>query len=282
MTRYLSHSHMSAAIVVLSALICTAPVSTVHASTLDSGADPEQMSGAKTASAGDTAASSEASQKSAQKTPQKAPQKTSPRTSAPKRRSDFGIDLFAQIGNTSFTAADSFEAILGTSSGSIFGGGGQVRLPFNLFARLDVSRFKKDGERVFVSNGDVFKLGIPTTITITPIEVTGGYRHALSFGRSVKGGRTFRLVPFGGAGFGRLPYKERADFAVAGDDVEESFTSYHVIGGVDAPIWRWFGAGVEYQHRWVRNAIGNSGVSAEFDEDDLGGGTFRVRLMLSF
>jgi hypothetical protein len=256
MTRYLSP--MPAAIAVLAALIWTASSSTVHASASNGSTDDEQ--------------------KSAQKTPPKPP----PRTSAPKRGDNFGIDLFAQIGNTSFTAVDSFEAILGTSSGSVFGGGGQVRLPFNLFARLDISRFEKDGERVFVSNGDVFKLGIPTTITITPIEVTGGYRHELAFGRSKKGGPTFRLVPFGGAGFGRLQYKERADFAVAGDDVEENFTSYHVIGGVEAPIWRWFGAGVEYQHRWVRDAIGNSGVSAEFDEDDLGGGTFRVRLMFSF
>lgn len=250
MTRHVSH--MPTAIALLSALICIAPPSTIYAQT--------------------------STQKSAQKTPPK----TSPRPNAPKPRDNFGVDLFAQIGNTSFTAADSFEAILGTSSGTVFGGGGQVRLPFNLFARLDVSRFKKDGERVFVSNGDVFNLGIPTTVTITPIEVTCGYRRELSFGRPSKSGRTFRLVPFGGAGFGRLQYKERADFAVAGDDVDESFTSYHVIGGVEVPIWQWFGAGVEYQHRWVRDAVGNGGVSAEFNEDDLGGGTFRFRLMFSF
>jgi hypothetical protein len=162
----------------------------------------------------------------------------------------------------------------------MLGGGGQFRLPLHLFARVDVSQFKEIGERVFVSNGDVFKLGIPTTITLTPIEVTGGFRHEL--GRSSKGGGTFRLAPFGGAGFGRLQYQERADFATTGEDVEQNFTSYHVIGGVDAPIWRWLGAGVEYQHRWVRDAIGQGGVSAELNETDLGGGTFRVRLMVSF
>ena len=287
-TRALSHT--PAAIVILSALLWTAPAA--HAATLSANSDSAPKRDSKTAtasettSAGETAAAVEPSaastQPSARASAQKRPQKTPPRINAPKRGDDFGIDLFAQFGNTSFTAVESFAAILGTSSGRMFGGGGQVRLPFHLFARVDVSQFKEIGERVFVSNGDVFKLGIPTTITIMPIEVTGGLRHELSFGRSSKGGSTFRLVPFGGAGVGRLKYQERADFATAEDDVEENFTSYHVIGGVDAPLWRWLSVGVEYQHRWVRDAIGKGGVSAEFNETDLGGGTFRVRFMISF
>lgn len=265
----------------LSALLWTAPG--VHAASLGASSDSAQKRDSRTASAGGTAAPVEAStQQPAQMSAQKRPQKTPPRTSLPQRRDDLGVDLFAQFGNTSFTAAESFAAILGTSSGRMFGGGSQIRLPFNLFARVDVSRFKENGERVFVSNGEVFKLGVPTTITITPLEVTGGYRHELSLGRSSKGGSTFRLVPFGGAGLGRLQYQERADFATTGDDVDENFTSYHVIGGVEVPIWRWLGAGVEYQHRWVRDAIGNGGISAELNEDDLGGGTFRVRFMLRF
>jgi hypothetical protein len=256
--------YMPVTIGLLSALLSIAPERAAHASSLEGVPDQESRS--------TTTAASEAP---AQR------QNPSPRPSAP-RRPGIGVDFFAQVGNTSFTASESFEAILDSSSGSVFGGGGQIRLPFNLFARIDVSRFRRDGERVFVSSGDVFKLGIPTTITVTPIEITGGYRHELSFGRRTKGASAFRLVPFGGGGAGRLQYKERADFSIAGDDVEESFTSYHVIGGVEAPIWRWIGAGFEYQHRWVPDAIGHGGVSAEFNEDDLGGGTFRVRLIVSF
>jgi opacity protein-like surface antigen len=268
-----SLSHRPAAIAMLSALLWTAPVA--HAAMLGADSDSAQERDSRTASVGDTAAPVEAST-------QTRPQKTPPRTSLPKPKDDLGVDLFAQFGSTSFTAAESFAAILGKSTGSTFGGGGQIRLPLNLFVRVDVSRLKEIGERVFVSNGEVFKLGIPTTITITPIEVTGGYRHELSFGGSSKGGSGLRLVPFGGAGVGRLQYQESADFAAADEDVDTNFTSYHVIGGVEVPIWRWLGTGVEYQHRWVRDAIGTGGVSAEFNEDDLGGGTFRVRLMLRF
>ena len=107
---------------------------------------------------------------------------------------------------SSFTAKESFEAILDTSSGPFFGGGGQVNLPLNLFARVDVTRFKKDGERAFVSNGQVFKLGIPTTITVMPIEFTGGYRREFAV-RPPRAAEArlapepgFRIIPFAGGG----------------------------------------------------------------------------------
>jgi opacity protein-like surface antigen len=190
---------------------------------------------------------------------------------------------FVDLGQTSFTAKDSFEAILDSSSGPFFGGGGQVNLPLNLFARVDVTRFKKDGERAFVSNGQVFKLGIPTTITMTPIEVTGGYRRELAFGRrNSRTGQGFKLIPFAGGGAGVVQYKETAGFAQPGDDVDESFTSYHFLGGVEVPLWKFLGVGVEYHHRWVPDALGTGGVSEQFNETDLGGGTFRFRVMFGF
>lgn len=211
----------------------------------------------------------------------------------------FGVSGFVDLGQGAFTAKDSFEAILDSSSGPFFGGGGQVQLPWNLFGRVDITRFQKDGERAFVSGTEVFKLGIPTTITVMPIEFTGGYRRPLVLGRGrpkqppPRGGKPassaakapgkgFTLVPYGGGGVGSVQYKETADFAQAGDDVNERFSSYHVLGGVEVPIWWRIGAAVEYQHRWVPDALGTSGVSKEFNETDLGGGTFRIRIMVSF
>jgi hypothetical protein len=194
----------------------------------------------------------------------------------------FGASAFIDFGTTSFSATESFEAILDTSSGPIFGGGGQVNLPANLFARVDVTRFKKDGERAFVTpSGEVFKLGIPATIEVMPIEFTGGYRHELTFGRR---GRSpgFRIIPFAGGGAGVVQYKESSDFAQPGDDVDESFTSYHFLGGVEVPLWKFLGVGVEYHHRWVPDALGTGGVSEQFNETDLGGGTFRFRVMFGF
>jgi opacity protein-like surface antigen len=205
-------------------------------------------------------------------------------------RKQFGVSGFVDLGQSSFTAKDSFEAILDTASGPFFGGGGQVNLPLNLFARVDVTRFRKDGERAFVSNGDVFKLGIPTTITVMPIEVTGGYRREFRLGRGPARGAKpgarpsegFRLIPYVGGGAGVVKYKETADFAQAGDDVDESFTSYHFLGGVEVPLWKFVGVGAEYHHRWVPDALGTGGVSAEFNETDLGGGTFRFRVIVGF
>jgi len=197
-------------------------------------------------------------------------------------KKSLGVSGFVDLGQTSFAASDSFEAILDTSSGPIFGGGGQVNLPLNLFARVDVTRFKKDGERAFVTpSGEVFKLGIPATIEVMPIEFTGGYRREFVFGR--RGNSPgFRLIPFAGAGAGVVQYKETSDFAQAGDDVDESFTSYHIVGGVEVPLWKWIGVGAEYHHRWVPDALGTGGVSEQFNETDLGGGTFRFRVMFGF
>jgi opacity protein-like surface antigen len=210
-----------------------------------------------------------------------------PARTATAPRKSIGVSGFVDFGTTSFTASDSFEAILDTSSGPIFGGGGQVNLPLNLFARVDVTRFKKDGERAFVTNGEVVKLGIPTTIEVMPIEFTGGYRRELTFGRRgpARGARAsegFRIIPFAGGGVGVVQYKETGDFAQAGDDVDESFTSYHFIGGVEVPLWKFIGVGAEYHHRWVPDALGTGGVSAEFNETDLGGGTFRFRVIFGF
>ncbi len=108
-----------------------------------------------------------------------------------------------------------------------------------------------------------------------------------SFGRRgpARGGRPsegFRIIPFAGAGAGVVQYKETADFAQAGDDVDESFTSYHFVGGVEVPLWKFLGVGAEYHHRWVPDALGTGGVSEQFNETDLGGGTFRFRVIVGF
>ena len=62
----------------------------------------------------------------------------------------------------------SFDAILGTTSGPVVGGGGQVAVlagPLrNVFFQVDFSQFEETGERVFVSGGEVFRLGIRKTI----------------------------------------------------------------------------------------------------------------------
>ena len=70
-------------------------------------------------------------------------------------RTALGIRGFADLGSTSFTASESFETILGSSSGMVFGGGGEAVLPMNVFIAVRASRFHRTGHRVFSPRGTV-------------------------------------------------------------------------------------------------------------------------------
>jgi hypothetical protein len=180
---------------------------------------------------------------------------------------------FADIGSTTFTATESFTTILGSATGVMFGGGVEGELPLHIFASVRASRFREKGERVFVFEGERFGLQVPSTITVTPLEFTGGYRIVR---------RGWRVVPYGGAGIGRYQYQESSEFADASENVKQSFASYHVLGGAEFRISRWIGAGGEAQWATVPDALGQdpNGVSSAFNESDLGGFTFRAKIVI--
>lgn len=199
------------------------------------------------------------------------------------------VQAFGEVAWDVFAASKSFEAVLGSSSGVSYGGGARITHRSGLFGQVDISRFKKDGSRVIVSDGQVFPLNIPTTITSTPIDVTLGVEARVSrrrrpgrgpaFGGRGAGGAAPRSVSYYvGGGLGSLGYRETARFATTGDDTSDRFRSYHVMGGVHVPVWNPIGLGFDLQKRWVKDAIGTAGVSEAFDETDLGALTFRVRI----
>lgn len=195
------------------------------------------------------------------------------------------VRLSGHLGYTTFTASDTFEAVLDKSGGPVYGGGVGVLLGRRLFVDVQVSRFSADGERVFVTDDlQVFPLGIPTTVTTTPIDVSVGWRFAPGAPRPglAPARQGFRPVPFVGGGVGLLQYDETADFAESGDDVSDSFGSYHVLGGVELPFTSRIGASVDGLYRWVPDAIGEGGASAVFGDTDLGGLTIRVRATFTF
>lgn len=196
------------------------------------------------------------------------------------------LRVSGHAGLTGFAATDSFDAILGTTSGATYGGGAGVLLGRHLFVDAQVSRFSADGERVFVTNDrQVFQLGIPTTVTVTPFDLSVGWRFtpgAPRPGRPARRPGGFRPVPFGGGGVGLVQYRETAEFAQAGDDVSESHASYHVLGGVELPISRRIAVSADGLYRWVPDALGESGVSAVYGETDLGGYTIRARAIFTF
>src|SRR5690242_20473007 len=76
------------------------------------------------------------------------------------------IRVFGDLGITTFTAARSFDAILGTNRGLVFGGGVEALLPYDLFVALRASRFQHDGHRVFLFEGERFELDADTTISV--------------------------------------------------------------------------------------------------------------------
>jgi opacity protein-like surface antigen len=185
---------------------------------------------------------------------------------------DVGFRGFGDVGSTRFAASESFDAVLGTHTGVVFGGGAEAVFG-HIFVGVRASRFQKDGTRVFVSGDEVFDLGIPTTIRITPVLITGGYRFAVA---------DRRVVPYVGGGIGWHRYSETSDFAADDEDVSETNTGYHLSGGAEVRLGELFGIAGEVEWSRVPDALGQNPntVSAAFDETDLGGVTVRVKVVV--
>ena len=183
----------------------------------------------------------------------------------------FAFRGFADTGSTTFAAKQSFKTIFGSESGMVYGGGIEA-VERNAFLNLRASRFRKTGERVFIFEGEEFRLGIPATVTITPIELNAGYR--FDFGSWV--------IPYAGLGGGLHKYTETSPFNGDGENVKDSFYGYQVTGGAEFRLARWLGAAAEAQWTRVPNALGqdDTGVSKMFEETDLGGTTFRVKIVI--
>ena len=166
------------------------------------------------------------------------------------------------------SSSESFETLFDTSRLTVFGGGIEGRhLWRGLFVRGAFWTTSEDGERVYIDDGEVFPLGIPLEVTLTPIELSAGWR----FGRP-----SSRIVPYAGAGVVFLQYKETSSLGEEEEDVDESTTGYVAFGGVEFAVSRWLGVGVEAHYRGIADILGDEGVSAYYGEDSLGGFTARV------
>jgi hypothetical protein len=203
------------------------------------------------------------------------PQPAQPARRAPAPPADSGLRVrgFGDLGLRWFAAPDTFDAVLGSKSGTLFGGGAEVVWGRHLSVSFDISRFQATGERVFVSNGEVFRLGLDTDVRITPLAVTVAYRFPRP--RSA-------LTPFVGGGVNWHRYDETSAFAAAGEDVSSTFAGFHATGGAEWRLARLVAvAGVG---RWVSvpGAIGQEPTSAAraFGEENLGGFEAKVRVVV--
>lgn len=191
--------------------------------------------------------------------------------SKPQQSKSVQIGGFAMVGNMTFTAKESFDAILGAHSGPIYGGGAHIGLPWGgLFAEVGAWRYQDSGERVFVYNGTTIPLGIHTDVKLTPIELSAGWR--FRFRKAPK------IFPYLAGGYTSMRYQETSDFADKSENVDDNFGGYHLYGGAEYKITKWFGVAGELAWTTIPNSIGEGGVSQSFNEDNLGGTSFRFKI----
>jgi len=195
--------------------------------------------------------------RAAQPPPRRAPQ-------PPVRVRGYGI-----FGITQLAAADTFDAVAGTTRRPVFGGGAQVtNLWKSIFADVAFSRLRSiEGQRVFVNGGTVFGLGIPLQVQLQALDVAAGWR--TTYGR---------VAPYAGGGISYLMYNETSDFADAADNVDTGGAGPLVLGGVDVAISRWLHGGAELRYRSIFGILGENGASAAFNEKNAGGFSAAVRI----
>ena len=191
-------------------------------------------------------------------------------TRPPAPRGPLHIRAFGQTGGTLFAADDSFDTILGSPFGPIVGGGAQVVFPNLSFVQVSFERFRETGTRALVSGTNVFTLDEPATVTVEALLATVGYR-----ARTHK-----RFAPYLGAGLGWHMLTEESPNGAARQEKDK--IGFHVIGGSELVLGRVFALAGEVQWSTVPKAIGETGVSLAFAEDDLGGTTFRFKVIVGY
>jgi len=182
------------------------------------------------------------------------------------------IRPFVMVTDQSFAAADSFKAAFSKTLFPFFGGGVQVLVHDRFFAEFGASHFRQNGERAYRGGGQAFKLGIPLTATITPVEITGGYRFRLR--------QLPRVRPYVAAGFGSYGYKETSAFADPGEDVDTRHSGFVLNGGAEFRLHRWIGVAADVQYSHVPGIFGQGGLSQQAGETDLGGVAARFKLVV--
>ena len=182
------------------------------------------------------------------------------------------IRPFVMATEQSFAAIDTFGATFDKTAFPFFGGGVQVVVNDGLFVELAASRFRQTGERAYLSGGKAFKLGIPLTATITPFEISAGYRFSVR--------QLPRVRPYAAAGYGSYAYQETSDFAQPGEDVDTKHGGYLVNGGAEFRLHPWLGLAIDVQYTQVKGILGSGGVSQQAGESDLGGLAARLKLVV--
>jgi hypothetical protein len=69
---------------------------------------------------------------------------------------------------------------------------------------------------------------------------------------------------------------------LSADRIDERKAGVHVVGGVELPVARFLAIAGEAQYASVPKALGETGLSAVYGEENLGGATFRFKVLVGF
>lgn len=189
-----------------------------------------------------------------------------PRTApAPANRSS--TRLAVQGGYGWFMADQGFEAVNGSSGGPWFGGGLRYDSTRNFFVEGSLEYYRGTGERVFVFEDTIYRLGIENKVSILPLMLTGGFSL-----------RSKSATTYVGGGAGAYFLRESAEFTEESEDLKETSLGYRAVAGVLFPLGAAAAGGVEVQYNTVPNGL-EGGAAAAFDESNLGGFNIVVKFL---
>lgn len=182
---------------------------------------------------------------------------------------DFSVRAVGFLSGQQFAAKKTFDAVFGESFEKFFGGG-ILLAEHGVFLEVDLSRFTRTGQRAYIFNGQAYRLNIPLTVTLTPIEISGGYRFR----------RQSAVVPYVGVGIGSYSYKETSSGADTGEDIDVRHHGYLALGGAEFRVHRWVGIGADVQYTHIPGILGSGGLSKDVSETDLGGIAIRAKVIV--
>jgi hypothetical protein len=176
---------------------------------------------------------------------------------------------FVDVNQQWFAAKNTFENVFGEATAPFWGIGAQIVVwEGRIYGEAGLSRIAREnreliGERVFVSGGTVYPLGIPLRSTIKPWKAVGGYRFQISP----------RLVPYAGAGITSYAYREASDFAAPAENLDVTRRGFVMQAGLEVRGHRWVGFAAGVEKTRVTGILGEGGLSRLYTSGDLDGGS---------
>ncbi len=173
-----------------------------------------------------------------------------------------GLEVYILGGYKSFMGADDTLNIMFDSSGGItIGAGLKYTLPFGMFLMADYTNQAFSGYRVYIADPETFiRLDIGESLHINAFSGTLGIMIM----------RNKNIMPYLGLGVSYNMVSTDSD-QITELGADENGIGYHGVVGADFKIEGGFILSLELRYEVIPDLIGNVGVPAVLEEDDLGG-----------